>query len=145
MDNEDEEFLFNIPIYENDDLYSTIENMLEELKNSSSMANIENTDNGTIFHLDIEFEFLEPVEDTNKDETNYFKNCKEINDKLGKPEKIKKNDPIIDTSCLICYEEFKTNQFKRTLPECSHFFHKKCVDKWLKKKGNCPICRKHYI
>jgi hypothetical protein len=25
---------------------------------------------------------------------------------------------------------------------CEHYFHKKCISKWLDKKKNCPLCRK---
>ena len=43
--------------------------------------------------------------------------------------------------CAICQmpgASFKTN--------CNHFFHKKCLKKWCKKKGRdcpCPLCRKN--
>jgi hypothetical protein len=38
--------------------------------------------------------------------------------------------------CSICLES-ETNV---TLL-CNHTFHKKCIDEWLNKKNNCPICR----
>lgn len=44
--------------------------------------------------------------------------------------------------CSICYSEYIKGEFKREL-ECNHCFHKKCIDKWLKKFLNCPICRKY--
>jgi hypothetical protein len=49
--------------------------------------------------------------------------------------------------CSICYEEFKKNEYCRKLPLCGHFFHKKCVDKWLRKdilEMRCPLCRKSH-
>jgi len=24
---------------------------------------------------------------------------------------------------------------------CGHTFHKSCIEKWIRKKNNCPICR----
>jgi len=42
--------------------------------------------------------------------------------------------------CVICISEWKNNQHIRKLP-CKHEFHSKCIDKWLKQKRSCPICR----
>lgn len=68
-----------------------------------------------------------------------FRTCKDINDSIGKYEKVKKED--LEKECSICMESFCEKEFKRTIPECGHLFHKKCIDKWLKKKPSCPICR----
>ena len=35
------------------------------------------------------------------------------------------------TSCVVCMCDFENRQLLRVLP-CSHEFHTKCVDKWLK-------------
>ena len=35
--------------------------------------------------------------------------------------------------CVVCMSDFETRQMVRVLP-CSHEFHAKCVDKWLKVK-----------
>ena len=37
------------------------------------------------------------------------------------------------TVCVVCMSDFETRQVVRVLP-CSHEFHAKCVDKWLKVK-----------
>jgi E3 ubiquitin-protein ligase RNF38/44 len=37
----------------------------------------------------------------------------------------------IHTSCVVCMCDFENRQLLRVLP-CSHEFHAKCVDKWLK-------------
>lgn len=44
------------------------------------------------------------------------------------------------TVCVVCMSDFETRQMVRVLP-CSHEFHSKCVDKWLKTNRTCPICR----
>lgn len=44
------------------------------------------------------------------------------------------------TSCVVCMCDFEARQLLRGLP-CSHEFHAKCVDKWLKTNRTCPICR----
>jgi len=42
--------------------------------------------------------------------------------------------------CSICIEEFQQEQDLRRLP-CSHRFHQKCVDEWLKISTSCPNCK----
>ncbi|XP_017769045.1 PREDICTED: RING finger protein 44 isoform X2 [Nicrophorus vespilloides] len=44
------------------------------------------------------------------------------------------------TSCVVCMCDFEAKQLLRVLP-CSHEFHAKCVDKWLRSNRTCPICR----
>lgn len=49
--------------------------------------------------------------------------------------------------CPICYEGFQKNEYIRTLPICNHLFHKRCVDKWLRKDHEhmrCPLCRESH-
>ena len=59
--------------------------------------------------------------------------------KLGKYKKVKESD-LCGTNCPICLDEFKESEYYRNL-KCNHFFHKKCIDRWLKKENNCPMCR----
>jgi hypothetical protein len=47
-------------------------------------------------------------------------------------------------SCAVCLESFKRSETIRTLP-CSHEFHKKCIDPWLKTNGTCPLCKHNII
>lgn len=44
------------------------------------------------------------------------------------------------TCCVVCMCDFEARQMLRVLP-CSHEFHSKCVDKWLRSNRTCPICR----
>lgn len=44
------------------------------------------------------------------------------------------------TSCVVCMCDFEARQILRVLP-CSHEFHAKCIDKWLRSNRTCPICR----
>lgn len=45
-----------------------------------------------------------------------------------------------DAVCCICLAKYVNNDELRELP-CSHFFHKECVDKWLKINASCPLCK----
>lgn len=74
-----------------------------------------------------------------------FPNCKTILQNLGKAKQIKKNDPLFDQSCFICFENYQEKELVRNLPDCNHSFHKKCIDKWLKRKAQCPVCRNNVL
>jgi hypothetical protein len=65
---------------------------------------------------------------------------------IGKYKKVKSTDTeLIESTCPICLETFQLGEFHRTL-ECTHSFHKKCIDKWFKKDHcDCPMCRKIII
>ncbi|KAG9148351.1 hypothetical protein Leryth_012296 [Lithospermum erythrorhizon] len=43
--------------------------------------------------------------------------------------------------CAICLEGLREGEVCRSLPTCLHLFHKGCVDNWLMKVPNCPVCR----
>jgi len=45
--------------------------------------------------------------------------------------------------CSICLDEFEDGQEVKFL-WCTHRFHKGCVDTWLEKHTNCPICKKDF-
>jgi len=42
-------------------------------------------------------------------------------------------------ACAICLSDFEQAQVVRHLP-CTHFFHTKCVDRWLRRHRICPLC-----
>ena len=59
---------------------------------------------------------------------------------------IEKNDFIlalkyISISCSICLVDYKKKDITMMLP-CKHKFHTNCINIWLHKKSNCPLCRK---
>lgn len=43
-------------------------------------------------------------------------------------------------SCAICLDDLKTGQMVKALA-CSHKFHEKCINNWLKQKLLCPLCK----
>jgi hypothetical protein len=43
-------------------------------------------------------------------------------------------------TCNICLEEI-TKNIKKT--SCKHYFHPKCLRKWIKNSPTCPMCRTH--
>ncbi|KAG5451622.1 RING finger protein 44 [Clonorchis sinensis] len=41
---------------------------------------------------------------------------------------------------MICLDDYESKDLLRAM-RCRHEFHAKCVDKWLKTKRTCPLCR----
>lgn len=129
----------------NINIFETIQNMLNNIKNNSYITQDDYNINNDNIQISIEFIEENNDEDDEDDEEtsekNCYKTCSEINKTLCKPIKIKKNDLVLSENCMICMDDYKINQFKRILPTCNHYFHKKCIDKWFKKTITCPICR----
>ena len=46
-------------------------------------------------------------------------------------------------SCIICLQKIQNDDNCRILC-CVHIFHSKCIENWLIKNANCPICKKTY-
>ena len=68
----------------------------------------------------------------------------EVDKNILKP--IKRNLPKIkykeneESKCVICIEDFKKGQTVYRLT-CNHIFHVRCLNKELKKRLKCPLCR----
>ena len=148
--NEDN-FTFTLPIDDSFNIFDTIESLLNDIQHNTTILNI-NNDEEDFIQLGIEFDIIQQHghgnghgNDDEEDDNNYFKSCSEINDKVSKSQKIKEGDKMIEEQCFICMDNYKLGEFKRVLPTCTHCFHKKCIDKWLKKKASCPICRDNLL
>ncbi|KAL3653462.1 hypothetical protein CASFOL_003143 [Castilleja foliolosa] len=46
-----------------------------------------------------------------------------------------------ESECCICLGIFGDGEKVKVLPQCQHFFHSECVDKWLTTQSSCPLCR----
>jgi hypothetical protein len=47
----------------------------------------------------------------------------------------------VHTICPICLQDFNAGDQLCLLPACQHAYHSGCVGKWLKLRGDCPVCR----
>ncbi|KAL1553822.1 RING-type E3 ubiquitin transferase [Salvia divinorum] len=45
------------------------------------------------------------------------------------------------SDCAICLDSFREGDSCRKIPICEHLFHSNCVDRWIGRKRNCPVCR----
>merc|ERR1740121_687486 len=43
--------------------------------------------------------------------------------------------------CPICLSEIETGDSIRCLPSCGHKFHRSCIDLWLVRRADCPLCK----
>ncbi|XP_039031940.1 putative RING-H2 finger protein ATL21A [Hibiscus syriacus] len=57
---------------------------------------------------------------------------------LGEKFKLPRAD---DNTCSICLSEYQAKETIRTIPDCDHYFHSRCIDEWLMLNAACPICR----
>lgn len=46
----------------------------------------------------------------------------------------------VSQECCICLAKYKEREEVRQLP-CSHLFHLRCVDQWLRIISSCPLCK----
>jgi hypothetical protein len=46
-----------------------------------------------------------------------------------------------DAVCAICLCEYEDDEELRKM-RCTHYFHKECVDEWLRLHRNCPLCKR---
>ena len=45
-----------------------------------------------------------------------------------------------NNKCTICLSDFEIGDKKSLLP-CLHFLHCECIERWIKRKKYCPICK----
>ncbi|KAF7839907.1 E3 ubiquitin-protein ligase ATL6-like [Senna tora] len=47
--------------------------------------------------------------------------------------------------CAVCLGELEDRDKVRFLPRCQHVFHPDCIDRWLRLRLTCPVCRTRLI
>ena len=55
------------------------------------------------------------------------------------------NETCPESECSICLSLFQDEDKVKVLLRCHHGFHSKCVDKWLRTRSICPLCRKSVL
>lgn len=44
--------------------------------------------------------------------------------------------------CPICIHTLESGDNVRRLPVCNHTFHRSCIDLWLLRRADCPLCKR---
>jgi hypothetical protein len=44
-------------------------------------------------------------------------------------------------TCTVCLSEMVDGEKVRVLTACMHSFHATCIETWLRRNANCPVCR----
>lgn len=55
------------------------------------------------------------------------------------------NVDLDSATCSICAQEWQHGEEVRKLTRCRHYFHKSCVDTWLRDHNTCPLCRTNIV
>ena len=52
-----------------------------------------------------------------------------------------------EESCAVCLSQYHLGDevCESRNPECSHKFHRTCIEEWLMHRDDCPCCRKNYF
>ena len=74
----------------------------------------------------------------------FYVTCRDCyRDSFGKTNIIKrkiKDNELLLSECSICLDNYNIGD-KISILSCNHIFHTKCLNEWLKKKEECPLCR----
>jgi len=48
-----------------------------------------------------------------------------------------------ECECSICLFQLRSGDNVRRLPACGHAFHRSCIDLWLLRRADCPLCKRN--
>jgi len=50
-----------------------------------------------------------------------------------------------ESECSICLNDFQSSDCVRQLGVCGHTFHRSCIDLWLLRRADCPLCKQDVL
>ena len=95
------------------------------------------------YRMHVELNVTYPPNTTHPPTPTQIATSREVNESLGSTRRVMHEHHFQGQECAVCHSNYKLNEFVRTLPICKHYFHKRCIDPWIKKNHTptCPICR----
>ena len=102
-------------------------------KNEDCNSKIDNCEEDNIFYDNISVNTSEDNDNNNKELVSHIPS---FDSKVNNI--IKNNEKKI--KCGLCSLKIDFEQKYINL-SCSHIFHGKCIDKWIRRKKNCPVCK----
>jgi len=51
----------------------------------------------------------------------------------------------VQRDCPVCLENVEPGDCVRSLPRCGHTFHRSCIDLWLVRSAECPLCKQEVV
>jgi len=51
------------------------------------------------------------------------------------------HEEMLEEECAICLNTLKCGDRVRQLGPCGHTFHRSCIDLWLLRRADCPLCK----
>lgn len=49
-----------------------------------------------------------------------------------------------DDNCIICFESLSGEPMIQCVTTCKNYFHQACINIWLTRNANCPLCRANW-
>eukprot|EP00930_Biecheleria_cincta_P005340 TRINITY_DN106262_c0_g1_i1.p1 TRINITY_DN106262_c0_g1~~TRINITY_DN106262_c0_g1_i1.p1 ORF type:complete len:219 (+),score=37.02 TRINITY_DN106262_c0_g1_i1:68-724(+) len=83
-----------------------------------------------------------------KEKEQRYQACKNALHRLNSEQKGEPGTVYQAASCAICLDDFETTQCDEQTSkglskvlECGHKFHMDCIEKWMERSDQCPLCR----
>jgi hypothetical protein len=51
----------------------------------------------------------------------------------------------VESECPICLNDIQAGDAVRQLGNCGHTFHRSCIDLWLLRRADCPLCKQSVV
>ncbi|KAL8292647.1 hypothetical protein RQP46_001259 [Phenoliferia psychrophenolica] len=68
--------------------------------------------------------------------------------RVDKQGRVKQKLAVVGVRCIdcnVCLARFREGDLAVALPKCLHCFHAACIQSWLRRNRNCPICREEVV
>jgi len=65
----------------------------------------------------------------------------EIDKIAGRTAVVTEAEAAEDRECPICLNDLNSGDKVRHLASCGHTFHRSCIDLWLLRRADCPLCK----